>query len=388
MNVLHVISNIDPRAGGTASAMSGLAVAQARAGMKVRVISTWKGVRPDSAEELLRNAAIDVRLVGPARTPLQLHPALSSGVRGAVFDADVIHIHAMWEQIQVSAAMSAQSLGRPYVIAPHGMLDPWSLSQSRWRKKIMLALRARRMLNSATAIHYTTEAEQEGVRPLQLRTPAIIEPNGLDASEFVGLEHIPQRLSERYGVNATKTIVFLGRLHHKKGIDLTIRALARMTRREIALVIAGPDDDGEQANLQRLADSLNLKNIRFLGMVSGREKLELLADADLFVLSSHQENFGIGVIESLAAGTPVVISDRVNLCDAVKAAGVGAVTSLEPNDIAAALSRWLELCEPELRARAQRFAREQFDWGRIARRWGDHYQSMISTSAATTTVRS
>src|SRR4051794_25326163 len=132
MRVLHVISAIDPRAGGPSSALAGLASAQAREGLDVRVISTWRDADGWPGEEVIKSIGAPVRLIGPAKGKLVRHPDLAREVDAAVAEADIVHVHALWEEIQHRAAKSARRWGVPYVFRPCGMLDPWSLSQSRW----------------------------------------------------------------------------------------------------------------------------------------------------------------------------------------------------------------------------------------------------------------
>ncbi len=329
--------------------------------------------------EALREKGVSVSLIGPATGPLQRHPQLSSAIDQAVADTDVVHIHTVWEEPQHLAARSAKKQNVPYLISPHGMLDPWSLSQSKWKKKLYLAWRLRKNLNDATALSFTTPIEQQLVRQLGLRPPGVIEVLGLDLNEYETLP--PARaFHEKFPeVGDRRIVLFLSRLHLKKGLDLLLPAFAQAKLADTVLVLAGPDDDGYQADVQAMVQELGLdEQVIFTGMLFDRDKHAALAAADLFVLPSYQENFGLVVIEAMAAGLPVVISDQVNLHPMVTEAGAGEVIQTQTDQVADAITRWMQDdAQREAvgeKARAEAFAR--FAWPAIGERWVSHYDAV------------
>ena len=171
--------------------------------------------------------------------------------------------------------------------------------------------------------------------------------------------------------------MFLGRIHYGKGLELLVPALAQMQRKDAMVVVAGPDSQGFEQHVKDLATSGAgvLDRMIFTGMIAGKEKLAALVDADLLAMPSYHENFGLAVIEALAVGTPVIVSDQVNLHPDIIAAGVGGVVPLDPAALSRELDRWLN--DDELRQSAAKiapaFARERYDWDEIARRWVGHY---------------
>ncbi len=383
LRVVHVIAGIDQRLGGPSIALRGLAAAQVRAGLAVSAVSTWVGAPPDEEARALRQAGVDVALVGPARTPLQWHPGIDAALRRALGAADVAHVHGLWEQIQHRAAVDARARGIPYLFRPCGMLDPWSLAQHPVRKRLFLALRVRRDLNRAAALHFTSEAESTVTLRLGLAPSRIVAPNGVDLDEFSPL---PPRGSFRRrhpAVADRPCVLFLGRLHPKKGLDLLLPAFAAAGRDDAALVVAGPGDDDYRRRLERRALDLGIaERTLFTGMLRGHERVAALADADLFVLPSRQENFGVAVVEALAAGCPVLVSDRVGIHAAIADAGVGGVVSLDVEAIAHALRRWLGDADLRTAAadRARPFALAEFDWRTIALRWCSLYEDIAASS--------
>jgi glycosyltransferase involved in cell wall biosynthesis len=370
--VLHVIPTLDHRSGGPSLALAGLALAQRRAGLDV----TLAVQRFDPADPALvaRARAGGVRVL-EARSAEPL--VLAAEVQGAA----VCHIHALWEPIQHRAAVLCRRAGRPHIFRPCGMLDPWSLARKRWKKRLYLAWRLRRDLDGCSALHFTTALERDLTRPLRLRAPAIVECNGVDLEEFRAPPPVGS-FRARHGIPAGRRVVlFMSRLHPKKGLDLLIRAFARLDPSSTWLVIAGPDEGGHREAIARLARDCGIEDrLSMCPMLRDGERVAALADADLFALPSRQENFGVVVVEALAAGTPVVVSDQVNLHPEISAAGAGGVVRLDVDALARELRAWLE-DEPRRRAASERgraLVAERFDWRRIAERWAVRYRDLAS----------
>ncbi len=385
MKVVHVISGLDPRSGGPTIALFGLTKALVKTGTRVEVVGT---VRSDPAADTamvseLRSHGVDVKAIGPARGLLSRHPRIRPTLQAALAGADIVHIHALWEEVQHRAARLAYRAGVPYVLSPHGMLDPWSLTQGRLKKRLYLMWRLRKNLDRAAAIHFTSTTERDVVAPLRLRPPTIVVPNGIDLTEF---EQLPPKgtFRARYPQIGDRLVVlFLSRVHPGKGLDLLVPAFARADTRGAMLVIAGPGEATYLSQVQQWVRENGLTDRTiFTGMLYGPERVAALADADLFVLPSDHENFGIAVVEALAARTPVIISDQVNIHDQITAAGVGQVVPTRVEDLSSQLTRWLG--DPVLRAaaaeRARPFVWQHYDWQQIARRWVEHY-SRLSSSA-------
>ncbi len=381
MRVLHAIWSLSPSEGGPPIALTTLAAAQREAGMDVSIVATTIAGESLSLAEKLRSANVNVELIGPCRGRLRRHPALASTLDRHIADADIVHLHGVWDEIQHLAARSAHRRAVPYIITPHGMLDDWCLSQRWLKKRLYLAWRLQRDLREAAAIHFTTDAERAATCVVSANHQTIIEPLGLDGREF---ETLPPRgtFRTRHKIEATRPmLLFLGRVVPVKGVDLLLLSLARMKRTDALLVIAGPVGDDLRASLRELIERHALQErMLFAGMLHGCQRVEALVDADLLALTSHRESFAMSVAESLAAGTPVLVSDRVALADIVRGQNVGGVVPLDPGAIAGELDRWL--CDVELRVaastRARSFARDYFDASRLATRWMAHYARLTT----------
>jgi len=248
-----------------------------------------------------------------------------------------------------------------------------------------MAWRLRKNLDGADAMHFTSNLERDLVRKLRLRAPAIVEPNGVDLMEFQTLPPRGQFRNIHPELAGKPMLLFLSRLHYKKGLDLLVPALARARTRDAMLVIAGPDNDGYRAKVESMAREHGvLGRLLFPGMLYGQDRIAALADADLFVLPSYQENFGIAVVEALAAGTPVLISDQVNIFKEIFDAGVGGVVPTRVDALADELTRWMndDALRATAAARTRAFVWARYNWQGIAQHWQECYRRLIAGHAS------
>lgn len=379
--VVHIVSSLDPKTGGPVAALAGLAHAQHEAGVAVQIISTFRAEDDHAVADRLRDSGMDVTMIGPTRTPLRRHGEIAPVLRESIAACDVVHIHSLWEEIQHRAARIALDLDTPYLITPNGMLAPWSLAQSVLKKRLYMAWRLRNNLDRAAAIHYTTPMERDLAAALRIAAPPLVETLGVNLSEF---ETLPERgvIRRAYPqVGDRPIIMFLGRLYPGKGLEHLIPALARMQRRDAMLLAVGPDSDGYQRELADLAETHGVADrVIFTGLLSGAARVEALVDATLFALPSDHENFGVAVIEALAAGVPAVISKEVGIRDALERAGVCAVTERDADALAATLDRWLndDALRNETAQKARPFVWRTYNWAEIARRWIGHYRDLAA----------
>ncbi|MGN6727489.1 MAG: glycosyltransferase [Tepidisphaeraceae bacterium] len=378
LNVLHVISGIDPQNGGPTRALLGLTAAQAKLGLQVRVATTYRqNTGPDNAPQF-EAANVPVTLIGPAWGPPSWHPKLTGTLTPLIRSADIVHIQALFEEIQHRAAALCRTLNKPYIMRPCGGLDPWALARGRLKKRLYLAWRLRRDLNGAAAIHYTTAAEARSAEPLGLTAPTIVEPNGIDLSEFDPLPAKGLFRAKHPQIAGRRIILFLGRIDPKKGLDLLIPAFARAQLPDAVLVLAGPDSFGYQQQMQALAQREGVApQVLFPGMLHGRERIEALVDADLFVMPSYVENFGISVIEALAAGVNTIVSEKVNLVDELPSGTVARV-GIDIDGLSAAIrSKAASDINRHDNSMARRQLAARYSWTEMAKHWQRHYNALI-----------
>ncbi|MBX7102696.1 MAG: glycosyltransferase [Gemmataceae bacterium] len=358
MRIVHVIASLDPAQGGPPVVARNLAAAQAGLGHDVRL----------AAEVVVGTSSVPT-ITLPRHTASVLWQQPTAAALDLVRNADVLHLHGIWEPVLLTVARAARSAGVPYVIAPHGMLDPWSLSQKKWKKRLALTLGFRRMLNRAAGLHVLNSDERDLLAPLRLTSPCFVIPNGIFLAEFDPPPD-PQRFRDRRpGPGDRPFILFLSRLHYKKGLDLLAEAFSKVAPRhpDVDLVVAGPDGGAETDFRNRIAGAGLNHRVWLTGPLYGPEKLSALSAARLFCLPSRQEGFSMAILEALACQLPVVITKDCHFPE-VAAEGAGRVTSLSPDAIADALDGLLS--SPEERNSAARAGRAlvegRFTWPRIA----------------------
>lgn len=386
MRALHVIPGVAPRYGGPSTAIREMAAALARCpGVAVEVAATdADGAGGRLAEHFAADFPVPLRLF---RRTLSERWKYSRGLgrwlRARVGDYDVVHVHAVWSYATTAACRAAARAGVPVVLRPCGMLSDYTLGRSAWVKRGYWALVERGNMAAVRAFHATSRAEADEVRRL-VGPAARVEviPNGVDATAF-DLPPAPRVLPAAGG---RPVILFLGRLHPKKGLtDLLLPALARLGQGAFLAVAGGPDDHapGYEAEVRRTVEQLGLADrVALLGPVAPAERWALLDGAAVFALPSRSENFGIAVAEAMARGVPVVVTDGVQAADHVTAAGAGRVVPQTVEAVAGALAGLL--ADPagraEAGARAKAYARAEFDWDRIAGRIASLYEELVGTA--------
>jgi glycosyltransferase involved in cell wall biosynthesis len=303
------------------------------------------------------------------------HP-LAGWLTDNVADFDVVHIHAVFSHACLAAAGACRRRGVPFIVRPLGTLDPWSLRQKPVRKRFLWHFGVQRMLQAASAIHYTTASERRLAEDeLKLRRGIVI-PLGVDEVLF-------QATAERD--NTAPYVLVLGRLHAKKGIETFVDVFLDVTRdlRHWRLMIAGDGEPEYVAALHaRVAKLDTYQQVVFSGWLDGPAKATALSGAALLALMSRQENFGIVVAEALACGTPVLVSTYVNLADEVAAAQAGWVVPLDRSALRETLGRILQdPAERRRRGQAGRaLATARFRWNAVATDLGELYQSLTGAA--------
>lgn len=230
--------------------------------------------------------------------------------------ADLVHVHGLWTLPTSIACRIAVLEKTPYIITLHGMLDRWSVSRSKIKKIFYFFLIESKNFLKSNAVHYLNTEEKKEAQEYLGQHSSFILPNGVDVSHYSDLPNKQTLLSTFPEVSESLILLFLGRIHEKKGFDLLIPALAAAIERGVSihLIIAGPDEGGYQKIVEGMVDSHGIGNsVSFAGEVHGKKKFELLGGSDLFVLSSHQEGDSVAVKEALASGLPVIITRACHL---------------------------------------------------------------------------
>jgi glycosyltransferase involved in cell wall biosynthesis len=347
----------------------GLCRALQRASVDVEVVTTTANgrdsLRPSPPEGEVYEG-VPVRYVERAFPRRFFGARIRGPLTDALARADVCHIHGVWNVPEWWASYLARAAGVPYVVSPRGMLQPQAMRDGRWRKAAAFALLERRNLEGAALLHATSDQEAGAIRALDLGVPIAVVPNGVDLDDA---REASRGYRTRLGIPADAFIVlFLGRMHRIKRLDLLADAFAevRATHPTVHLVVAGPDEHGLVPDLlRRFAGDAD--HVHAPGAVHGADKWALLKDADVMVQCSDSESFGLAVVESLAAGVPV-IATRTCPWSEIGTRGCGLWVEQTAPAIAAAIRTLAD--DPVRRARmgerAAAFARDQYSWDTIA----------------------
>lgn len=389
MKVLHVIPSISPLRGGPSRAVIDMVAALRLQGVDAAILTTndhGPGLHPELVTGRWQEHQGVPVLAFPRWSPpvaalreFAFCPALSLWLARHLKDYDLLHIHALFSYPSTSAMAQARWAGVPYILRSIGQLSPWSLAQSRGRKRLMLRLIERRNLQRAALLHFTTRAERDEAAGLGLVPPSLVLPLGVRGPD------LPAQPADHRSP-APVHFLFLSRLHPKKQLENLLDALALLLHRRPEaswdLAIAGDGEPRYVAALQERARGLGLgARCRWLGFVAGEAKWRALAAADWYVLPSAAENFGIAAVEALAAGTPVILSPEVAVAADVARAGAGLVSASDPEALALTLATALVRPSLSRRAAALNLAQTDFSWSTIALQLRDAYRQVLTSSA-------
>lgn len=388
MRILHVIPSLARRHGGPPKAARELCRELARMGHEVTIYTTDL----DGNQRL--DVAVDVPIRGEDEVVRWYFATQRSGLYGVSLSLiralrrnlrsfDVVHIHTLYRFTSTVAAHYSRREGVPYIVRPHGTLDPFLFHRHRVRKRVYEALFENRNLEQAAAVHFTADDEMKLAQSSGLRFRGVVVPNGVDSKPTADRKQLREQSSRDWpATNGKKVILFLGRLTFKKGLDLLAKAFGALarTRSDVHLLLAGPDDEGYGKRVRQwLDDEGVLDRVTFAGMLEGERKEAAFAAADTFVLPSYTENFGIAVVEALAAGTPVIISNRVNIWREISDAHAGLIVNCDANELAQAIATLLDNAElrHDLAEAGKQLVADKFSWPKIAIKMTAIYRDAI-----------
>ena len=297
MNVMHVVPNILEEASGTFPVVTNLCRELSKSGVGVE-LHVNIGEKPLGASY---NLFVHGRWKWPPR--LDISPRMYRGIKRNIKNFEIIHSHGLWNMSNIYPGWAVKKNPHCHLMcSPHGTLSYSALQTSRWKKHVIWHLWQRRVIMEGHCIHVTTEEEFRQVRKIGIKAPVSIIPNGINLPNLIRNSTMPKRKKRK--------LLFLGRITPIKGIDILLKAWSIIQEMFPAweLEFVGPDDRGYFKEMKNLARELNVKRVSFIGPLYGEEKGKAFLGADLFVLSTHSENFGMAVAESLSYEVPVIVS--------------------------------------------------------------------------------
>ncbi|MDT0632219.1 glycosyltransferase [Rubrivirga litoralis] len=363
IRAVHAVGDLWVSSGGPSRSVTAVCDALARGGAAVDLVTSW----PDPAVPIVRPAEAGVRLLAVADGARSgLWQGARSAFGRAVAEAAappgvaVVHDHGLWLPTNRAAALAARAAGRPFVVSPKGMLSDRALRVKRAKKRLAWHLYQRRVLGLVDAFQATSEAEAADVRRAGFRQPVAVIPHGVA---------VPPSASPRPARAGRRTALFLSRVHPIKGLPDLVEAWDRVRPDAWRLVVAGPDEEGHRAALERQVAAAGLGGaVSFAGPVEEAAKWDLYREADLFVLPTHSENFGIVVAEALAAGLPVLTTKGAPW-QALETERCGWWTDVGAEPVAAALREATAAPPEALRAMGERgraYVAGHLSWDRAA----------------------
>ncbi|MFQ5412239.1 MAG: glycosyltransferase [Phycisphaerae bacterium] len=381
MNILHITQSLDPSWGGIARVLPMLAAELNTAGETCR-IAVLRGDRFGTPQAV---PGVEVlAFEAKPRSPLGRSPGFNRDINDLVRDADVVHLHGLWSDQNRTAGRAARRLGRPMILTPHSMMMPWAWRRSAWKKRPIGWLFEHRNLRTAACLHALAEGEAGHIRALGFNPRVEIIPNGLHTADFETLpsaESLETRFPE---CRDKRWVLILGRIAEQKGIISAAQACFDVLAagKDWHLVVAGPDEFGMQRMIQAAADRKGMADrITFTGMLEREEVLGALGRSSILLQPSLSEGLSLSILEAMAAGLPVLISDACNLPE-VESAGAGRVVVPDRRAIAAALREMVALSDNDRRALGQcgrKLARAHFDWSALIPIYRRMYQNSLGS---------
>ena len=383
MNVLHVTPTMSAESGGPRVTVRGLTTALGAEGVQCEIATTMGGRyrQPPSA---VPDVPMHVQPTSPFASAWNAHSsALARVVAGQVTRFDVVHVHELWHHPGFAACRAAHRHGIPVVLSMHGCLDALALGQKRGRKQLYLKLTRRLLQRSVSVLHALTDVEAAQADRLGVPTPVTVIPNGVPAELPDAVEQVDTTaFGKRFPALAGKRVVlFLGRLAPRKGVDVLARSFVDVARRldDVALLVVGPNRGDTQEQAQTLLASAGLLDRAvFTGALDGADKLGALACADVFVLPSEGEGFSNAVLEAMAAGLPVVVSEQCRF-PAVAERSAGMVVRSDAAEVGQAICALLgdDRRRQEAARNARRLVAEHYLWPTVAASFAELYRSLV-----------
>ena len=385
MRVLHVVPTMSSEAGGPPVALRGLTTALAGVGVGCEVLTTAGG-RFHEAPLEVPDAPVHSCPASQLSVLWNSHsPELAEFVERRISDFDIVHVHELWHYPGFVACRAGRRHRVPYLVSLRGGLDRVALRQKSARKWLYMRLVQRRLLSSAATLHALTSVEASHANALGVRTSVTVLPNGVASNLRQAIDELePTAFLERYPQLADKRVVlFLGRLTANKGLELLARSFIGVASRfeDAALLVVGPNEGDTQARATRLIEAAGvIDRVTFTGALDGDDKLAALACADVFVLPSYAEGFSNAILEALAAGLPVVISEHCNFPE-VAERGAGLIVRNDIGEIGGAVSGLLldETRRREAGRNGRRLVEERYTWPAVGQAFADLYGSIVSS---------
>ena len=383
MKILHVIAGMPPE-GGMAESVPTLSLYLRRLGHEV-VLATLSGSMSEAATRAEQEGVRLIRFVPSWPRCLYFSWQMLMELNGLCEDADVVHVHGAWTFPVWWGGYCALRTRKPLIRSPRGCLAPARLRRSTWKKRIAGVLCDNRFLRKASVIHVTCEAERHEAemyfQKMERALPPIaMVPNGIEVDAWQGSRDRSVIDQKWVACRGKRVVLFLGRINPIKGLDLLVKAWRNACLEDWHLLIVGPDEHGYRACVETFFDDTNTRaQVTFGDPVYGEEKREVMRAADIFILPTYNENFGIAVAEALAAGVPVITTKGAPWSElASECCGWWVDIGVEP--LANALRDAMNLTDEERRGmgeNGQRLVERKYQWKTVVNQMVELYETIV-----------
>jgi len=384
MRLLHVINSINPVGGGPIEGLRQLDIYLAQRGVQAQICSN----DPPDAPYVV-NSGLDLVALGPSRLRYGFNTRIVSWLREHAADYDVIIVHGIWQFHSLATWLALRGGRTPYFVFTHGMLDPWFKERyplKHLKKSLYWAVGDYWVLRDARAVLFTAEDER-----LRARESFALYQCREQVTTFGTSPPPPDRAAMRTAFTRAfpatagrRNLLFLGRIHEKKGVDLLMQAFGRVASMDpsLHLIMAGPCDTPMRHQLEGIAHAAGVgSRVTWTGMLQGDLKWGAFEAAEAFCLPSHQENFGVAVAESLACGVPVLISNKVNIWREIEGDGAGMICDDTQEDAERVLRQWIGTPASD-RARMREQAMACFEQRFQSSRFADRLLEIVGAPGA------
>ena len=374
MRLVHVVPHIDQEAAGPSYSVPRLCQSLADRGHVVELTCL-------AAKEPVPGVALDLHRQWPILGHFAISSSLAHALRKKAAEVDIVHNHSLWSMVNVAAGWVVPGKKARLVTSPRGTLSMWALSRTKTLKRILWPLQ-RRVLSRAHLLHATSEVEYAEIRALGFTAPIAVIPNGIDLPPIPASKLVPE----------VRTLLFLSRIHPVKAIDRLLAAWQQLEPQhpDWRLVVAGDGESGHVREIVGLAASLGLLRAQFPGPLYGEDKSRAYFDADLFVLPTHSENFGMVVAEALAHGCPAIVS-RGAPWPGLETQGCGWWVDNEIDALTKVLGAAMRLSPPQLvdmGMKGRAWMERDFSWTSVGQRMDEAYRWILQGGAQPEFVRS
>lgn len=390
MKVLHVISHFSESYAGMAIACKEIAENQTKVGIHSTVITSNldypTGIIEKSLIKPIFENGVRIRYCPVLFKSFVFSFKLIKTIKEEINRSDIVHIHGLYRFPQTFAAFYSRKIGKPYLISPHGSLNPkiYNKKDRIFLRKLYQRFIENRNIKFSSIIHFTADDEKTNASFLVPSNKGVVISNGIDIEKY---RLLPKKgfFNNEFGIKSNLfKILFLGRISKIKGLDILLPAIAEVVKKipNIILLIIGPDYENYKNYLLTVIKNLKIENnVKFLGKLDRDKVNNAYVDSDLFVLSSYSENFGLTIIESMACGCPVVISRNVNIHEEISINNLGYVIDCKPFEIAESVIDYYNKSDKyknNHKERIRSYALSNYDWDQCITTFIEAYKELLS----------